>query len=517
MPVGSSNAAGRRPFSQSIRGMLLLIMLLVALIPLAATSALAYVNSEAALKATLAAELSSLSALQAAAILQWAEDHTTKIAALASNNLVETMEMPKAATAVADYARSWPEFETLYVAGPDGVTVATQNGNVLNLAGRAYFQEALQGKAVVSEPLISLDTRHVVVVFAVPVKAAGGKVIGVAGGAVSTGFIAGLMDHSQLGTTGDSYLINTDGVVVTPLRFEAELKAEGLIRERSDLELEIQSLAAQEAMAGRSGVEQYVNYRGQPVIGSYLWIPELRWALITEQDQAEAFAPVRALRDRMVLVGLISALGVTLVALYFAGRIANPIQALSAVARELAQGKIQTQVRYSGKNELGELADSFRAMMAYQLGMTELAGKIATGNLRVQVTPKSPDDLLGNAFLTMVEQLREAIVQVAENAANLAAASDQLAATSAQAGQATNQIATTIQQVARLGPADRIGDPDGGFGGSDEPGDPGDCPRRPGPAAGGRARQRRHRPADRGDRAGGRRGAGRGERRRPRR
>lgn len=448
MAVGLKDDSGKRSFLRSIRGQLLIIMLGVALVPLALVSVLAYRNGEATLKESIGAELSSLSGLQAAAIRQWATDHTSKIVALASNNLVETMDTVKAAPAVVDYARSWPEFETLFVAGANGMTLATNNGKTLNLAERQYFREALQGKTVISEPLISEDTRNVVVVFAAPVKV-NGKKVGVAGGMVSTEFIAGLLEHSQLGSSGDSYLINTAGYVVTPMRFEEELRSEGLIKERSELELKIESHAAEQVMAGSSGVEEYVNYRGRRVIGSYLWIPELGWGLITEQEQAEAYSSARALRSATLLIGLLSAVAVALVSLYFSTRIANPIRALSVIARELSEGKIPSRVQHTGRDELGELADSFRAMIAYQLGMTEIAGHIAAGNLAVNVKPKSADDLLGNAFLAMIEQLRGIVSQVAENANSLGAASGQLAATSAEAGRATNQIAATIQQVAR--------------------------------------------------------------------
>ncbi|BCY16820.1 hypothetical protein hrd7_06690 [Leptolinea sp. HRD-7] len=81
--------------------------------------------------------------------------------------------------------------------------------------------------------------------------------------------------------------------------------------------------------------------------------------------------------------------------------------------------------------------------------MGDVAHTIANNDLSVTIQPKSEKDELGNAFLTMVNGLRQTVSEITENAANLTAASDQLADAAKQAGQATNQISITIQQVAK--------------------------------------------------------------------
>lgn len=57
-------------------------------------------------------------------------------------------------------------------------------------------------------------------------------------------------------------------------------------------------------------------------------------------------------------------------------------------------------------------------------------------------------ELVGQAYSEMLEQLRQIVSQVGDNAVNLTTASDELAASADQSSQASAQIAATIQQVA---------------------------------------------------------------------
>ena len=101
------------------------------------------------------------------------------------------------------------------------------------------------------------------------------------------------------------------------------------------------------------------------------------------------------------------------------------------------------------KDEIGDMSKSLHELTNYLQGMGDVARTIANNDLSVTVEPKSENDELGNAFLTMVNGLRQTVSEITDNAANLTSASGQLAEAAAQAGQATNQISITIQQVAK--------------------------------------------------------------------
>ncbi len=106
------------------------------------------------------------------------------------------------------------------------------------------------------------------------------------------------------------------------------------------------------------------------------------------------------------------------------------------------------------KDELGAIGKTLVKVRMYLQSMGDAANIIAKNDLTLTIQPKSEKDELGNAFLTMVNDLRNTVGQINENASNLAAASGQLASAANQSGMDTNQISNTIQQVAK-GTADQ--------------------------------------------------------------
>lgn len=131
------------------------------------------------------------------------------------------------------------------------------------------------------------------------------------------------------------------------------------------------------------------------------------------------------------------------------GQLVNIATSVSVgdLVRDLDQ-KVRDSLTFR-KDEVGDIAKSFNQVIIYMQDMGIAAETIANNDLTVTITPKSIKDELGNAFLTMVNGLRQTVGEIIDNAGSLTAASGQLAEAASQAGQATNQISLTIQQVAK--------------------------------------------------------------------
>jgi methyl-accepting chemotaxis protein len=121
-------------------------------------------------------------------------------------------------------------------------------------------------------------------------------------------------------------------------------------------------------------------------------------------------------------------------------------QEMAAAANLLAQGDMSAQVvPQSDKDRLGQ---AFSQMIAYQQQMAEVADRLAQGDLTANVSPQAEKDILGHAFSVMIINLRSLVSQIVETANTVGGASGQLAKTADQAGQASQQVTNTIQQVA---------------------------------------------------------------------
>lgn len=136
-------------------------------------------------------------------------------------------------------------------------------------------------------------------------------------------------------------------------------------------------------------------------------------------------------------------------AFFIARAITGPLGQVRVVSTELAQGDVDQEITVDSTDEVGQMALSFKEMVAYMKEMATAAEQIAAGDLTVEVTPKSEKDALGNSFAMMAGNLRNVIGEVAKTAENLTDASDQLSSAANQAGHATQGIAATSQEVAK--------------------------------------------------------------------
>ncbi len=432
----------------SLNGRLTLLFLAMSIIPMIIMGAITYFQSLPQLKADVYEEFDRLALMQKESIENWLMGIQQDLHVVASTNSIRSMDPEKAKIALDSYVKEWKNYEGIFLLGPDGITIANSNEGVLDLSGREYFQKGIKGEANISSPVISRNSGIVIISVAVPVIE-DGKVVGVLAGAVPMTYVGEMLKSGWVGERGDAYLINQEGLMVTPSRFSEMYIQEGLVKERTELELKVESQAASEILAGREGAGEYLNFHGDEVIGAYTRVESQGWGLIMEQDIDEGLAMVNMIRNILMYGILFMAVVVALIGFMFARQISSPIAIMAKTAQELSLGHIDQEVKHKGRDEIGVLANSFREMIDYQKSMAQSAERMAEGDFTVQVDPKDGGDTLGNAFVNMISNLRDALTKVMDNANHLDLASEELTQAATQAEQATSQIATTIQQVAR--------------------------------------------------------------------
>ncbi len=94
------------------------------------------------------------------------------------------------------------------------------------------------------------------------------------------------------------------------------------------------------------------------------------------------------------------------ITLYIANMISRPIKKITQIAGNLADGDLEQEINIYRNDEIGALADSFRAMVDSQRAKANIANDIARGNLGVNIGAVSEKDILGMAILTMKEAIQ---------------------------------------------------------------------------------------------------------------
>ena len=127
-----------------------------------------------------------------------------------------------------------------------------------------------------------------------------------------------------------------------------------------------------------------------------------------------------------------------------------PLEQLIRTSREIGEsGDLEHEIDSARKDEIGELARTYRSMIGYLKGMAATSEAIAGGNLMVEVKPLSPKDTLGHAFDRMVQGLRALVSSVRDNAAQVASGSNQVAGASDESARISVQASSAIDEVTR--------------------------------------------------------------------
>ncbi|WP_028066305.1 methyl-accepting chemotaxis protein [Solirubrobacter soli] len=248
--------------------------------------------------------------------------------------------------------------------------------------------------------------------------------------------------------SGYSMLVSNAGIVVAgpDKKILGTKTLQDLAKKHDDRGL---STIAAAVRAGRSAhVETTDPFTGRQVLISTAPVATGKWAYLTVAPMSEVLADANALRTKLLLVALLM-LALTVAAIVLiAQRISKPVRDVAAAADRLALGDTDIALDVRSKDEVGRMAASFEAIVAYQRDLADTAERVAAGDLTVEVTPKSDADVLGHSFARLVQELRSILGDVTGTAGTLSAASQQMAATSDDTGRAVGEIAAAITEVA---------------------------------------------------------------------
>lgn len=163
-------------------------------------------------------------------------------------------------------------------------------------------------------------------------------------------------DRTGLGETGEVYLVNKDGYMITPSRFIDDV----ILKRKVDLRY-LEHFEPSDTPP-KAEIDIFKDYRGIEVLSVDIHLPEMNWCLIAEIDTQEAFAPVSQLTITLLLI-LVIILFITIFISSFASRtITRPLRRLHDGTEEITKGNLDFKVGTPSSDEVGQLSRAFDEM-----------------------------------------------------------------------------------------------------------------------------------------------------------
>ncbi len=357
------------------------------------------------------------------------------------------------------------EMQNLTTFDTAGTVVVSSSGTVGNFKTREYFQEAMKGKLYVSGVQTSLTDGSAGIFRAAPVKAADGRVIGV----VQTRTDLSPIDREvrqaagRIGSGAVGILLDQNGLVIAST-FDATWKQRPVVQLPSDVAdalvkggqwgkdqpppavLDLGEASRMVGVKSRTSFDWHFQGTTFQAVASPL--DSTHWTYVSALPLSTIEASAQ---DYLRSAGIAAVVGTLLAALLtvlVVRPIGGALKQVTAATKGLARGDLDQRIDVRGKDEVGQMAEAFRDVIAYQREMADAARAIADGDLTRQVQPKSEQDVLGNAFATMGVQLRGLVGQVKTSALALAETLAEVGTNSGQTGVAVGQVAAGVQNVA---------------------------------------------------------------------
>ncbi|MCX5678750.1 MAG: sensor histidine kinase [Candidatus Omnitrophica bacterium] len=173
-------------------------------------------------------------------------------------------------------------------------------------------------------------------------------------------------DATGMGKTGEIYIVNKDGYMVTPSRF----KKDTFLKLKVDTEnFRLCALhAGNEEIC--APVSAFRNYMGEMTLGLHDFIPETKWSLLTEIGTGEIFAPLGRILLICAAILFFTPIAAWLIGTAVAGAITRPIYQLRKGIEVIGTGDLNHKVGTSAGDEIGQLSRAFDKMTEDLKGRT---------------------------------------------------------------------------------------------------------------------------------------------------
>lgn len=222
-------------------------------------------------------------------IEEWIRERQNDVQFLAELDAVRNGREAEIKTAFHRFTKTHPDIAAVVMAGPDGMTAADSSGSVsVDISDREYFIKARAGESHVTKVIIGRTSGKAIIIFAHPITRQDGSFGGVVFLPSQLTAVNKLLENLHFGKTGETYILNREGDMLTESRYNDTLKEQGRIQDTAIMNIKLNSKVFTEALNGEQPDGPYKDYRGVEVLGASLWTKGGNWLIVSEIDYSEA-------------------------------------------------------------------------------------------------------------------------------------------------------------------------------------------------------------------------------------
>ncbi len=306
-----------------------------------------------------------------------------------------------------DYVESYKGVTQIYMGTIDGgfkIYPKADLGSDYDPRVRPWYKKAIENKSVIwTDPYIDAVSGNLVISSAAPVYENGDKLIGVVGVTISLDELSEKISSIKVGEKGYPYILNSDGTLIT----------------HKNPEKIGQKTSVPEIFEGISSNNEFgiIEYKYKEADGNvsekiavYTKMKDLSWYIVSTIYIDELENSTKGILTSAILIGLFIIIAASVLGILFANRISKPIKSIVSDMNKVKDGDFTVKSDIKSNDEIGLLSDNFN---------------------------------------TMVENVKNLLLDAKQVSEEVSDAATNLAATSEETSASAEEIARTVEEIAR--------------------------------------------------------------------
>ncbi|NTV89210.1 MAG: methyl-accepting chemotaxis protein [Clostridiales bacterium] len=359
---------------------------------------------------------------------------------LASNPVIVDQAIPiEQRLAILERERIRSGHASMFISDINGMSTDT-TGVKTDVSDRAYFKSSMEGKATVSEPIISKKDGALIIIYAVPILDNNNKVIGALTAVRDGTELTSMISNITYAKTGYAYLVGKTGTMIGHNNAELVktmanyIKVSETDKNYVDLATYLKKMIAGESGVGTywfMGIEKYMGYAPVKITG---------WSVGVTAPKSEVMDILNKNTMYIIMFSVGFLLIGIIVIFYVANRITKPIRQVATLMDVMSSGDFTAETPENllkAKDETGYLAKALSKMQVSLRG-------IVTGVISEADSVDGAVSIVERNMTSLTEQ----VTDISANTEELSAGMEETAATTEEMMATSHEIENAVDSIA---------------------------------------------------------------------
>jgi methyl-accepting chemotaxis protein len=316
--------------------------------------------------------------------------------------------------------------------GPDGMQLLRSSGKTVDVSKREYFSQAMAGNVYTSDIIVSQSTGLRQCTFAVPIFGDGGAVIGIA----QRNFDLNTFHEFLAAESEDAFITDRTGLVAAHSQYEITVDNED---DRSKSTFMTSGLD--------SGNYTADTGKGYSAVVCYVKSPSTGWTVCTASDTRTINAAAKSSAMIVVVIGIVMIIIASIVSVLMARTFVNPIGYVNSSLSSLAEGHFARITNGVGrKDEFGVMIGNTNSVIDR---LQEIVGRIKDS---ASLVGSSSDELsdMANQISQTAEDVSNAVQEIASGATQQADEIQNASENVGRIGDAVGEVQSSTGSLSNL-------------------------------------------------------------------